>query len=179
MCGQSSGYLDLIEICYNRELVNVSSVHMQGTGYINCVAKIRNDTDSPVKKEARPIITSDPSAQTKEFQLALACEKGLFFGKFVGTQFHLNHDEAYHERHLVSQVIDLGNSQLLFHQFDKAAFYILDRAHKQIQTITNEGALNCSDMRLLPGFHIDNLPFVLVRTIKGIKIVDVQKKSLH
>lgn len=78
VCGQSSGYLELIQVSMEREMTSVGHIHMIQTGYINKVVSIDN-ADESIDYQG-----SVDEGGEKVFKLALGSEKGVYTGHFKG-----------------------------------------------------------------------------------------------
>ena len=97
ICGQSNGYLDTItcrpskKIPGEYRLDNVASKFCSNLGYINCIQVCNKASDMP-----------DNQQQDQHFELALACETGLYFGDVTGYNFTLNESDFYFPNQTVS-----------------------------------------------------------------------------
>ncbi len=63
---------------------NVASKFCHTLGYINCIQICNKEPTTPVGVQKAAV-----------YDLALACETGLFFGTLKGVDFELNTTESY------------------------------------------------------------------------------------
>lgn len=113
ICGQSNGYIDTITCRPSKKnkgeirMDNVSSVFCNNLGYVNCIQVCNRIGSSH----------AEPSKE-QTFDLALACETGLYFGTVTGVIFELNETEHYFPNMTVSQVIEISPGIIMASVFE-------------------------------------------------------------
>jgi len=55
----------------------------------------------------------------------------------------------------------------------------VDRAAKKKFEISDDFALNCSDLIPFPNFHMDKMPFLISRTLNAISIIDLKQRQVY
>ena len=116
---------------------------LKDSGYINKVAAL----------------SSDPC------ELALGCEKGLFFGKLKNRKFHISKEE-YFRGTLISQVFEYTPHKLIISQFFRHGFILIDRQKNNLTELQNLSYITkgCTDIKPMPNFSFETFPYILTRT---------------
>lgn len=149
---------------------NVSSKFCNNLGYINCIQVCNRSANTP-----------DVTDKEYTYELALACESGLYFGTVTGTEFELNPTEFYFGNLTVSQVIEISPGIIMCSVFEQSGLQIIRRANKRKYLVNSEEIelINCSDLLRLPEYNYDTFPYIIVRSKHNISLVNVRSRIVY
>ena len=113
-------------------------------------------------------------------EIMLACSKGLFFcnisDESQATSVKLNQEESYFIGQDIKSSIEI-NKDVIAACFDEDGnVHIIDRKTKsvihKISYIQSKDNPLC--MRVIPGFDIESMPYLLLRNKEGVYIINVK-----
>lgn len=115
------------------------------------------------------------------YEMMAGCENGIFFVQLDSTKRAMELlEERYFAGKLVSQIFEFSPMQLIISIFSQDGYFVIDRPRRKVMQMkkcislstpdmdsddqSEEKNVNCTDIKPLPGFHIESFPYLLTRT---------------